>query len=259
MFTNTQFIVNYIVRVRRPDEHAAVVQWIPEHEADVAVLEEPEHLNWYQHGTRFTDKFNHVVGIMHTNYLDYARREKGGNVKEVVLRAINSWVCRAHTHKVVKLSDAVQRLPRQCTQFVHGVSPKFLEVGAEKSDAYRAAASAAAAAAAGGGGAKPPCSEAVADEAQVWPRGAYFLGKVVWAKGYTELLDLLEHHKEAHGQEFPMHIYGHGGDKAVRTPFSSACPMRCAVGVQLHTHMTAHIRPRSRKPLLWGCRIAIAA
>ena len=59
---------------------------IPDHEADVAVLEEPEHLNWFHHGRRWTDKFNHVVGVMHTNYLDYARREEGGNIKEMVLK-----------------------------------------------------------------------------------------------------------------------------------------------------------------------------
>lgn len=201
------------------------MQWIPEHEADVAVLEEPEHLTWYQHGTRFTDKFNHVVGIMHTNYLDYARREENGNVKELVLRAINSWVCRAHTHKVVKLSDAVQRLPRQCTQFVHGVSPKFLEVGAEKSDAYRAATAPAAAAAPAAASADVSRGEEASGASAVWPKGAYFLGKVVWAKGYTELLDLLEHHKQAHGRDFPMHIYGHGDDKAVRV--CSFLRLRC--------------------------------
>ncbi len=44
-------------------------------------------------------------------------------------RHINAWMCRIYCHKVIKLSDAVQPLPRQETLFVHGVSPSFLQVG----------------------------------------------------------------------------------------------------------------------------------
>jgi len=164
--------------------------YVPDGEADVAVLEEPEHLTWYHHGVRWTDKFAHVVGVVHTNYLEYARREENGGVKEAVLRFVNSWVCRAYCHKVLKLSDAVQPLPRQTTCFVHGVSPRFLGIGAER--AARAAAAAAPPpppsphAPGAALAAEPPAASAAPEDL-----GVYFIGKVVWGKGYTELLDMV--------------------------------------------------------------------
>eukprot|EP00882_Tetradesmus_deserticola_P010522 GHRQ01011114.1.p1 GENE.GHRQ01011114.1~~GHRQ01011114.1.p1 ORF type:complete len:512 (+),score=294.09 GHRQ01011114.1:159-1538(+) len=164
-----------------------ITQYIPDAEADVAVLEEPEHLNWFHHGRRWTDKFQHVVGVMHTNYLDYARREERGHIKEALLRHINAWVCRIYCHKVIKLSDAVQPLPREETMFVHGVSPNFLRVGEAK-------------------------AAAAAEGQRVWGKGAYFLGKVLWAKGYTELLQRLQEHSSATGDNVPVDVFGTGPD-----------------------------------------------
>lgn len=66
----------------------------------MAVLEEPEHLTWYHHGNRWTDKFQHVVGIVHTNYLEYVKREKNGAVQAFLLEHVNNWMVRAHCSKV---------------------------------------------------------------------------------------------------------------------------------------------------------------
>jgi digalactosyldiacylglycerol synthase len=69
---------------------------------------------------------------------------------------------------------------------VHGVNPKFLRVG-----------------------------EKIASETQngnrAFSKGAYFLGKMVWAKGYRELIDLLaEHRSDLEG--FSIDVLGHGED-----------------------------------------------
>ena len=285
-----------------------VSDYITDDKHDVAVLEEPEHLNWYHHGERWSDKFKHVVGVVHTNYLEYARTEENGRAKEAVLKVINSWVSRVHCHKIIKLSDAVQDFPRSETMNVHGVSPVFLDVGEKKAAAAAAAAEAAAEAAAkkkkdaaaasavgravnrvlasltarhvtagaaaasaeansnasaalktkqrgrgggpGGGyfgsGSKrgkrghggsegdagttdgnddsAEASAAAAasrdgnaggGEGEIFSKGCYFLGKVVWGKGFHELLQRVEeHNSSAEGSSCPleMDVYGSGED-----------------------------------------------
>uniref|UniRef100_A0A0E0MCQ1 Digalactosyldiacylglycerol synthase 1, chloroplastic n=1 Tax=Oryza punctata TaxID=4537 RepID=A0A0E0MCQ1_ORYPU len=161
-------------------------QFIPSKEADIAILEEPEHLNWYHHGKRWTDKFNHVVGVVHTNYLEYIKREKNGAIQAFFVKHINNLVARAYCHKVLRLSGATQDLPKSMICNVHGVNPKFLEVG-ERIAAERESGQ------------------------HSFSKGAYFLGKMVWAKGYRELIDLYAKHK-SDLEGFKLDIYGNGED-----------------------------------------------
>jgi digalactosyldiacylglycerol synthase len=154
---------------------------------DLIVLEEPEHLTWYHTGKRWTRAFPRhvpVVGIMHTNYVDYAKRE-AGEAAAGALKRLNKFLCRQHTHKVVKLSDAVQNLPRQETCFVHGVSHTFLSVGEARTH---------------------PDVEA----RPVFTKGIYFLGKALWAKGFAELLDRFSEHKALSHQHQIVDVYGKG-------------------------------------------------
>lgn len=94
--------------------------------------------------------------------------------------------CNYHPLQVLRLSAATQDLPKSVICNVHGVNPKFLEIGekvaAEKERGER-----------------------------TFSKGAYFLGKMVWAKGYKELIDLLaKHKKDLDG--FNLDVYGNGED-----------------------------------------------
>ena len=135
------------------------------------VLEEPEHLTWYHSGRRWIrafDRYVPVVGVMHTNYVDYARR-MAGEAASITLKRLNKFLCRQHTHTCIKLSGAVQRLPREQICFVHGVADGFLNVGRQGADIR-------------------------------FSKGAYFLGKALWAKGFEELLDRMQEHVTCCGE-----------------------------------------------------------
>lgn len=151
------------------------------------VLEEPEHLTWYHSGKRWIRAFDShipVVGVMHTNYVDYARR-MAGDAASVTLKQLNKFLCRQHTHKVIKLSAAVQKLPREEVCFVHGVSEGFLRIG-----------------------------KSVKSGEVEFDKTAYFLGKALWAKGFEELLDKMEAHEytcaQSKKESIRVDVYGHG-------------------------------------------------
>ncbi|KAF2282568.1 hypothetical protein GH714_043197 [Hevea brasiliensis] len=153
---------------------------IPDEEADIAILEEPEHLTWFHHGKRWKTKFRLVIGIVHTNYLEYVKREKHGRVKAFMLKYANSWVVDIYCHKVIRLSAATQDYSKSIICNVHGVNPKFLEIGLQS-------------------------------RRHDFTKGTYYIGKMVWSKGYKELLKLLcDHQKEL--AELEVDLYGSGED-----------------------------------------------
>ena len=130
------------------------------------ILEEPEHLTWHHAGARWTTCAQHVVGVVHTNYRELGGRN-AGPVMAWVAGAITHWLVAAHCNVVVKLSDAIQPLPRSVTECVHGVAPAFLERGVRES------------------------SGDASTTTPAFTHGAYALGKVVFGKGWEELVALL--------------------------------------------------------------------
>lgn len=90
--------------------------------------------------------------------------------------------------QVIRLSAATQDYPNSIICNVHGVNPKFLEIGKKKIELQQS----------GNGN-------------QAFTKGAYYIGKMVWSKGYKELIKLLrDNQKELIGLE--VDLYGSGED-----------------------------------------------
>lgn len=160
---------------------------IPKEEADVCILEEPEHLTWfsmpsYLHSKVKPDtflpnndigwmaKFNHVVGIIHTNYPAYARAgvmRGSRTIASRTIHALSKLVCRSYCHKIVKLSNTLPVLAeyKECVCNVHGVREDFI---LRQGDLV------------------PVKSGTDGEEDENGE--IYFIGKILWAKGFDFLL-----------------------------------------------------------------------
>ena len=165
---------------------------IADESADVCILEEPEHLNWYRAPgcESWSVKFRHCIGVIHTNYKAYARNHaRAGFLAAPLLAGVNSLVVQANCHRVVKLSGILQDfLPMsECVENVHGIRETYLEEGRRRRMATASGRE---------------------------RRKAYFIGKLLWAKGFDQLLELQACFRERTGSYFAVDIFGSGPDES---------------------------------------------
>lgn len=99
---------------------------------------------------------------------------------------MNNWVVRIYCNKVIRLSSSTQDLPKSIVCNVHGVNPVFLEIGQRKVTEKE-------------------------HGLENFLKGAYYIGKMVWGKGYRELLNLLAMHKNDL-EGFQVDVFGSGED-----------------------------------------------
>jgi hypothetical protein len=188
---------------------------VPDEEADVAILEEPEHLTWFRVPPPIDDKtleesardkielgwaakFNHVVGILHTNYSAYVNQYGMGPsfIAASALDALSTMVVRAYCHKLIRLSATLPELDKtkEVTCNVHGVRSEFFDAPDDSTT-----------------------TEGTTDEQ---PSPIYFIGKLIWAKGFDKLLEIQDMFREATDEYFSMDVYGLGDDeKAIKRAF----------------------------------------
>lgn len=156
---------------------------------DVCILEEPEHINWFRApGQGWTKIYNYVVGIIHTNYDQYATQHYSGLWTAPAIRVMSAAMIRAYCHKVVKLSDVLQPFApeKEITENVHGVRREFIQTNK---------------------------TEFEASHNNGTVTNVYFIGKVLWAKGFNVLLELEDYYKRVTGEYFSIDIYGSGPDQ----------------------------------------------
>jgi digalactosyldiacylglycerol synthase len=176
-----------------------LISLIPEEDANVVVLEEPEHLNWYRPpGDGWAKKFEYSVGIVHTNYVSYASSQYHGLWTAPAIALMSSAMIRAYCHKVIKLSGVLQSFApeKEMISNVHGVRTDFLDEGRRRGNETLSKMS------------NGEDANDADDSVQ-----AYFIGKLLWAKGLDKMLELQDFYRQVTGEYFSIDIYGSGPEQ----------------------------------------------
>ena len=113
------------------------------------------------------------------------------------MRLLCSWMCRAHCHRIIKLSGTLGQFApeKELIENVHGIRASFLDAGMEVSKRIQAS---------------PKNDLVFGDEADA---SVYFIGKMLWSKGIGSLIELLQYAEENAGIKIHVDMYGGGPDK----------------------------------------------
>jgi digalactosyldiacylglycerol synthase len=133
-----------------------------------------------------------VVTVL--DYKEYASSHYSGLWTAPAIALMSSAMVRAYCHKVIKLSAVLQTYApeKEAISNVHGVREDFLREGIRRAEL-------------GGSGSY---SEHGAGEVH-----AYFIGKLLWAKGLDIMLELEDYYKQCTGEYFPIDVFGSGPDQ----------------------------------------------
>ena len=111
------------------------------------------------------------------------------------MRLLSSWMCRAHCHRLIKLSGTLQQFApeKELVENVHGVRRTFLDVGREL---------------------QTKLTSTDKDTLPIFSPDAsptvYFIGKMLWSKGLGSLMELVKYAEESAGLKVKIDMYGGG-------------------------------------------------
>lgn len=113
------------------------------------------------------------------------------------MRLLSSWMCRAHCHRIIKLSGTLGKFApeKELVENVHGVRNTFLDYGSHLSTLLKSPSSK-----------SHPVFGPEAD-----PK-VYFIGKMLWSKGIGSLMELLRYAEESADLKIEVDMFGGGPD-----------------------------------------------
>ncbi len=159
-------------------------------------------------------KFKFVVGVIHTNYAAYMKQYGIGTtlIAAPAINTLSSMVVRAYCHKVVRLSGVIPSYAKwkEVTCNVHGVRGDFLLPPSSLDEAAATEVDIDVDTEADAKETKENDDDNMNDCAPI-----YFIGKLLWAKGFDRMLKVQEKYRRANPKReyFPIDVYGGGPDE----------------------------------------------